>query len=89
MSAAAVQRHDGFDDGKTQSRAFCRMGTCAVSPVEAVEDFRQMLLRDAAAAVGHTDFKRRVRLPNGKLDLAAARRMAQRIGKQVAQCAPQ
>ncbi len=74
---------DGLDDGQPQPRPTVLSVASVVAAEEAVEHLRQVLRSDALAAVAHNDLGRAVAAADAHQDIAAGRRVAQRIGQQV------
>ena len=80
-----MQFDDAFDQRQTKPYAARLRRSRRVRPIEAVEDERKMLSRDATAGVVNLNLHRAAIAGRVPGDPAAARRVGQCIGNQVAQ----
>src|SRR6476659_10498711 len=78
-----VQRDDVLHDGEAETEATVASRRAALALAKALEDVRSELARDAFAGVDDRDLDLGVASRDAHLDLAAARRVADRVRQEV------
>ena len=83
-----VPQQDMIDDRKAKSGAARFPRAAAIHAVEALRQPRQMFARNSHTGVGNCETAATVRIDEpGQRDRAAIRRVAHRVGNEIAECA--